>query len=117
SPLALMAMPVHCADNVASTRSRIDTPLISIFALSPPPIRRARPPARTSPKVGGELVVMHGGLAPVFRALFLDIGEVLIEYDPALAGERNKALPSRASDQSEVGLARQLHAPCGEART
>ena len=53
SPLALMMMPVHCADSVASTRSRMVTPPISMRALSPPPMRRASPPASTRPRVGG----------------------------------------------------------------
>src|SRR6185312_7485276 len=53
SPLALMMMPAVCADRVASTRSRMVTPPSSMRALSPPPMRRARPPASTRPRVGG----------------------------------------------------------------
>src|SRR5689334_16662371 len=61
-------------------------------------------------------VVMHRGLAPVLGTLFLDIGEVLIEHDAALARERNKALAARTADKRQVCLARKLHAPGGEAR-
>src|SRR5262245_12201116 len=111
SPLALMMMPVHCADKVASTRSRIDTPPISMRALSPPPMRRASPPASTRPKVGGWSVVMHRGLAPMLGALFFDVSEVLVENDPFFAGECNETLAARAADQCQVRLARQLDAP------
>src|SRR5690349_6204495 len=87
SPLALMAMPTHWPDKVASTRSRMVTPPISILALSPPPMRRARPPARIRPNVAGTgtSLIMHGRLAAVLGAFFLDKGEVLVEYDAALA--------------------------------
>ena len=58
---------------------------------------------------------MHRGLAPVLGAFIFDEGEVLVEDDAILAGERDEALAARAADQSEVGLARQFHAPGGEA--
>src|SRR5262245_42917344 len=99
----------------ASTRSRMVASPMRIRALSPPPMRRARPPARTSPKVGVS-IVMHRGLAPVSGALLLDQPEVLVEHDAVLAGERDEALPAGAPDQGEAGLARELHAPGGEAR-
>ena len=41
---------------------------------------------------------MHRGFAPVLRALLLDISEVLVEHDAALARERNKALAARTTD-------------------
>src|SRR6185437_16679559 len=99
SPLALMIMPVHCADSVASTRSRIVTPPISSRALSPPPMRRASPPARTRPSVGGTLLVMHGRLAPVLGAFLFDECQILIEHDAVFAGERDEAFSPRAPDQ------------------
>src|SRR6185295_13900828 len=98
----------------ASTRSRMVLPPMRISALSPPPMRRAWPPARTRPSVGS--IVMHRRFAPVLRALLLDVVEVLVEHDAAFAGERDKALAARAPDQGEVGLARELDAPGGEAR-
>ena len=58
---------------------------------------------------------MHRGLAPVFGAFVLDEGEVLIEDDAVLAGERDEALAARAADQCQIGLARQFDAPGGEA--
>src|SRR5437762_5180137 len=90
SPLALITTPAHWAERHASTRSRIVAPPIRIEALSPPPMRRARPPASTSPRVGGigGSVVMHGSFAPIFRALLLQIGEVLVEDDAVLARKR-----------------------------
>src|SRR5437899_12931930 len=92
-----------------NTRSRIATPPIAISALSPPPMRRARPPARTRPSVAGcgeeaksgmmlkrrvatFSVVMNRRLAPVFRAFLFHIGEVLVEHDPVLACQRHEAL-------------------------
>src|SRR5262245_36226432 len=91
------------------------SPPIVMSALSPPPIRRACPPASTRPSVGGMLVVMHGGLAPVLRAFFLDVAEVLVEDDPVLPGERDEALAAGAPDQRQPRLARELHAPGSEA--
>src|SRR5882724_1104669 len=109
SPLALRAKPPQDGARRSSTRSRMVAAPIRIRALSPPPIRRARPPARTSPKVGGISVVMHRRLAPVPRALLLDIVDILVEHDAVLAGERDEALSPRAADQREAGLAGKLH--------
>src|SRR5581483_5206465 len=117
SPLALITMPTVCAESVASTRSRMETPAISSLALSPPPIRRASPPASTSPQVGGCSVVMHGSLAAMLGALFLDISEVLVEHDAVFTGERDEAFAACAADQREIGLACELNAPGGEAGT
>ncbi len=47
---------------------------------------------------------MHRGLAAVLGAFLLDVGEVLIEHDAVLAGERNEALAAGATDQRQVGL-------------
>src|SRR2546430_7299237 len=51
--------------------------------------------------------LMHHRLAPVLRALLLDVGEVLVEHDAVLAGERDEALAARPPDEREVRLARQ----------
>src|SRR5213592_348565 len=101
-------MPVTCGASRASARSRIVSWPMRISALSPPPMRRASPPARTRPNVS---IVMHRRLASVLAALLLDVGEVLIEDDAVLAGERDEALAARAADQGEPGLARKLHPP------
>src|SRR5262245_7831981 len=134
SPLALMTMPVQAGARRSSTRSRIVCAPMRISALSPPPMRRAKPPARTRPKVGGEVtmscpvvrerrsesngngsVVMHRRLAPVLGALLFDVAEVLVEHDAVLAGECDKALAARPPDQGKPGLARELDAPGREA--
>src|ERR1700742_1570122 len=112
SPFALSTMPLTCGVSRASVRSRIVSFPILISALSPPPMRRASPPARTRPNVS---IVMHRRLAPVLAALLLDVGKVLVEHDAVLAGERDKALAARAADQRQPGLARKLDPPGGEA--
>src|SRR5262245_41447020 len=117
SPFALMMMPVHCADSVARTRSRIETPPISMRALPPPPMRRASPPARTRPSVGGKLVVMHGGLASMLGAFLFDEGQILIEHDAIFAGQRNETFAARAPNQRQICLAREFDAPSGETRS
>src|SRR5262245_4194842 len=61
-------------------------------------------------------IVMHRRLAPVLRALFLDVAQVLVEHDAALARECDEALATGAADQREIGFARELDAPGGEAR-
>src|SRR5262249_56518833 len=100
----------------SSTRSRMVAPPIRSMILSPPPIRRASPPASTRPSVAGRgSIVMHGCLAPVLRALLLDVAEVLVEHDALLAGECDETLAARAADQSEVRLAREFHTPRSEA--
>src|SRR5205085_7558618 len=112
SPLALSTMPLTCGASRASARSRIVWLPMRISALSPPPMRRASPPARTRPKVS---IVMHRRLAPVPAALLLDASEILVEHDAVLARERNEALAARAADQREAGLARELDTPGSKA--
>ena len=53
SPLALRIRPSHCGASRAITRSRMVRPPIWRIGLSPPPIRRARPPASSTPGVAG----------------------------------------------------------------
>src|SRR6202012_4614822 len=100
----------------SSTRSRIAALPMRMSALSPPPMRRACPPASTSPTVRGRSVFIDGGLAAMLGTLVFHVGEILIEHDPAFAGERDEALAPRAPDQREVRLAGKLDAPGGEAR-
>ena len=54
-PFALMITRSHCADRHASARSRMVRPPTRVRALSPPPMRRASPPASTRPRVGEPL--------------------------------------------------------------
>src|SRR5262249_36826186 len=115
SPLALSTMPVQAGASRSRTRSRMVASPMRISALSPPPMLRASPPASTSPQVGS--VVMHRRLAPVLHGLLLDVAEVLVEDDAVLARQRDEALAAGAADQREAGLARELDAPGGEART
>src|SRR4051812_47151148 len=113
SPFALSTRPLTCGVSRASARCKMLSLPTRISALSPPPMRRASPPARTRPNVS---VVMHRRLAPVLAALLLDVSEVLVEHDAVLAGERNEAFSPCAADEREPGLACKLHAPGGEAR-
>src|SRR6185369_5592071 len=120
SPLALMIRPSHCGARRAITRSRMVRPAIWRIGLSPPPIRRARPPASKTPgmsgaPLGAALVVTRFALAFVARGFFLDIVEVLVVHEPLLPRERDEAFAARAADQRQADLPRQLHAPCGEA--
>src|SRR5262249_28415555 len=61
-------------------------------------------------------IIVYRGLAPVPGALFLDVLEILIEHDALLSGECDEALAARATDEREIRLAGELHAPGGEAR-
>src|SRR4029450_1921929 len=84
-------------------------------ALSPPPIRRASPPASSTPTVGGRSIVIAAALALGADRLVLDVVEVLVEHDPLLPRQRDEAFSARAANQRQPDLPRQLHAPGGEA--
>ena len=53
SPLALSTTPAQAGLSRAMTRSMIAVPPTATSPLSPPPMRRARPPARIRPSVAG----------------------------------------------------------------
>src|SRR5260221_11094862 len=97
------------------TWARIGRPPIVRRGLSPPPIRRDRPPARITPKVAS--LIDRGALAPRFHRLIFDIGEILVEDDALGAGERDEALAPRPADQGQPGFAGEFDPPGGEART
>src|SRR5262245_66313146 len=99
-------MPAQAGSSRSSTRSRMVFSPMRISALSPPPMRRASPPASTRPKVGGPAtsVVMHRRLAPVLHALVLDVAEVLVEPDAVFARQCDEALSARGPDQGEHAL-------------
>src|ERR1700751_43170 len=113
SPFALSTNASHWGRSRSITRASKVLPPISRSALSPPPMRRARPPARRTPTVGS--LIVRCAFAAMLHRLFLDIGEVLVEDDALGPGESDEALAARPADQGEPGLARELDAPGGEA--
>src|SRR5258708_1172883 len=124
SPLALRMSLSHCGFSRAMTRSRIVRPPIWRIGLSPPPIRRARPPASNTPGVAGASLDVAGNslvtlsaLALVTRGFFFDEGKILIVDDPLLAGQRDEALAARAPDKRKSNLPRQVDTPRRKART
>src|SRR5580658_1775518 len=88
SPLALRTRHSHCGARRAMTRARIVLPAISRNGLSPPPIRRAKPPASTTPAVQPNSLVT---IVAFSRVTSLDAGSILVECDPLLARQRDKA--------------------------
>src|SRR6202035_5989434 len=118
SPLALRMRPSHCGFSRAITRSRMVRPPIRRIGLSPPPIRRASPPASNIPGVAGapldvvgasvdvarNSVVTLGALALVTDGFLLDISEVLIVDDALLPGQRDETFSPRAADQGQADL-------------
>src|SRR5215212_953010 len=114
SPLALRTRPSHCGCRRAITRSRIVRPPMWRIGLSPPPIRRARPPASSTPGTAGVSLLTVGALALVACGFLFDECKVLVVDDALLAGQCDEALSARASDQRQPDLPRQLDTPCGE---
>src|ERR1700689_4388356 len=100
--------PSHCEFSRATTRARMVRPPIWRIGLSPPPIRRARPPASSTPGVGGTLVVTVFALALLTRGFFFDKGEVLVVDDPLCARQRDEPFSPRAPDQGQSDLPRQV---------
>src|SRR5690349_15718267 len=106
SPLALRIRPSHCGARRAITRSRRVRPPMVRIGLSPPPIRRARPPASSTPGIPCRpLVVTAFALAPMPCRLLLDIIEVLVVDEALLARQRDEALAAGAADQRQADLA------------
>src|SRR5262245_8704088 len=121
SPLALRMRPSHCGLSRAITRSRIVRPKMLRIGLSPPPIRRASPPASSTPGIlraplGGASVVTRFALALVLCGFLLDVGEILVVDDALFARQRNKTLSAGAADQRQPDLAGEIDAPGGKAR-
>src|SRR6266404_3296508 len=137
SPLALRMSPSHCGVSRAITRERMVRPQISRIGLSPPPIRRASPPASKTPGVVGASLDVVGAsldvvgasldvarnslvtvaaLALVAGGFFLDESKVLIVDDAVFARQRDEAFAPRAPDQRQTHLPRQIDAPRREAR-
>src|SRR5260370_2628147 len=117
SPLALRMSPSHCGFSGAMRRERRVRPPIWRIGLSPPPIRRARPPASSTAGVAGNSLVTLSALALVTRGFFFDEGKILIVDDTLLARQRDEALAPRAPDQRQSNLPRQVDTPRRKART
>src|SRR5258708_35473222 len=92
-------------------------PPIWRIGLSPPPIRRAKPPASSTAGVAGASVITLSALALVACGFFLDEGKILIVDDPPLARERDEALAPRAPAQRQSNLPRQCDTPRPKAPT
>src|SRR5439155_24645287 len=112
--------PSHCGFSLAIPRSRMVRPPMVRIGLSPPPIRRARPPASSTPGIPRAplrvaSVVTLFALALVPRGFFFDIIEVLVVDDAFLSRQRDEAFAAGASDQRQPDLTRQVDAPGGEA--
>src|ERR1041385_137969 len=90
-------------------------PAMVRIGLSPPPMRRARPPASNTPGVAGTSVIPLA-LACVARGFLGDIVEILVVDDTLLPGQRDETLAARASDQRQADLPREIVAPGGKAR-
>src|SRR5262249_9217992 len=118
SPLALRINPSHCGASRAITRSRRGRPRICRIGLSPPPPRRARPAASSTPGILATLLVVTAfALAPMACGFFLDIVEALVVDEALGARQRDEALATGAADQRQSDLQRQVDAPGREARS
>src|SRR4051812_4901457 len=115
SPLALRMRPSHCGASLAITRSKMLRPPIVRIGLSPPPMRRANPPARMTAGVAG-MSFIPLALARVTRGLFRDIIQVLVVDNALLAGQRDEPFAPRSSDQRQPDLTREIDAPRGKPR-
>src|SRR5262245_2708634 len=92
SPLALRISPSHCGASRAMARARIVRPPMVRIGLSPPPMRRASPPASSTPGILFGSVIAAFALALVPCGLFLDVIEVLVVDDALFARQHNEAL-------------------------
>src|SRR5882724_10099229 len=117
SPLALRMSRSHCGFSRAMTRARMVRPPISRIGLSPPPMRRASPPASSTPGVAGNSVVTVAAFALVARGFLFDESQILIVDDALLARQCDEAFSPRTPDQGQSDLPRQIDAPGGETRT
>src|SRR6266852_3487931 len=99
------------------TRARMVRPPIWRIGLSPPPIRRARPPASNTPGIFGNSLVTVAALALVARGFLFDESQVLVVDDALLARQRDESLSPGAPDQRQPDLPRQIDIPRREART
>src|SRR4051812_45090334 len=114
SPLALRISPSHCGFSRAITRSRMLRPPMVRIGLSPPPLRRASPPASSTPGVAGTSVIPLA-LARMTRGFLGDVIEILVVDDALFARQRDKTFSARAADQRQADLPREIDSPRGKA--
>src|SRR5947209_9256289 len=93
---------------------RIGLPAISFRGLSPPPMRRASPPARIMPQTGAS-PIRACALAAMARIFFLDARQVLVEDNALRTGDDGESFAAHAANQRQPSLVRKLNAPRGEA--
>src|ERR1700722_5149585 len=114
-----MTIRATCGDRRSIRRARTERPPIVRKTLSPPPRRRASPPARMAPIVGGTArsAGIFRRLAPMPDALLGNEFETLVEHDPLRARQGDEALAAGPPNEGQAGAARQFNVPAGEART
>src|SRR3954447_3478053 len=108
--------PSHCGFSRAMTPSRMGGAPMLRIGLSPPPMRRARPPASRTPGVAG-ISVIPLALARMARGFLGDVIEILVVDDALLAGQRYEPFSAGASDQGQSDLTREVDAPRRKARS
>src|SRR5262249_42601281 len=116
SAFALRITRRTCGVRRLMIRSSTVTPAIERSDLSPPPMRRARPPARTAPTVGAGSDVIASGLAAMAHAFLLHEFQALVEHDALGPRQSDETLAPDPPDQGEARLPRKLDAPRGETR-
>src|SRR5215213_465342 len=109
-----MTSAFTCGLSLSITCARMGLPPSAMSPLSPPPMRRARPPARMTPATSA---ILGGTLALMLAVFLLHRTRIGIENDPLLARKRDEALPACPPDEREIGLSRQFHPRCGEPRS
>src|SRR5579883_652399 len=125
-----MVMPASTRSDLSPPPMRRDNPPASrtpaTFTANPSPSRwRGALPlpaygegvgVRGPPLSRSHRVLGERRLAPVTRTFAFDVRAVIVAHDARLARQRDKALAAGAADQRQVRLAREFHAPRGEAR-
>src|SRR3954447_6620302 len=102
--------PSHCGFSRAMTPSRMGGAPMLRIGLSPPPMRRAKPPASRTPG-GGGISVIPLALAHMARGFLRHVIEILVVDDALLAGQRDEPFSACPSDQRQPDLPREVDAP------
>src|ERR671914_1089994 len=104
-----------CGVSLSITWRRMGFPPISSCPLSPPPMRRASPPARITPAIWS--IILACAFPQVFLMLFVHLARIGVEDDAILARQGDEAPPPRSPDEGELGAPCKLDARSREART